>query len=72
LVLECVDKDNGSQLLGEGGKVGFPDPRRKRMDKKKEKGFLARFWDRRHTQPCKILGGWWLVMVASTTRRCLE
>lgn len=36
-------------MLGEGKRVVFLGPRRKRRDKGKEKVFRARLWNGRHT-----------------------
>ena len=39
------------------GKVGLLGPRKKKRDTEIEEIFSARFWNGRHVQPRKILGG---------------
>jgi hypothetical protein len=39
MALDYVNKDGGRQFLGEGKKVGLPDPR--------EKGIQTKFWNER-------------------------
>jgi hypothetical protein len=55
LVLDLVNKEGGSQLLGEGYS-GISISRNEKETKEKERAFQPGFGMRSKQQPCKILG----------------
>jgi hypothetical protein len=63
---DYVNKDNRSQLLGEGKEVGFSGPRKKRW--KRDKGLFRQALERGAGTPCEVWAIPEPVVVSATSR----